>query len=170
MQSDIFRYVLKTISTNYKEYLNDKVMLVDSFNEPEKKCQVCFRVTDIYQIANDKRGQKIVVGNQRYDVPTQFAMRIRLEFLAADQLELLSVMGQTAVFFKDNAVYELNEYDWHGNVSHKFFIEPVIRSTEYTENFKILFFEYRVEVQINSIKSERIVRVEKRDIRSNFVN
>jgi len=168
-QSDIFKYVLTTISENYEKSLDKNSEIVEQFIENSKKCQIKFDVSDIYQTSNDKTGQRIVIDNQRYEVPTQYAMIIKISFDGAC-LDVLSTIGKTAAFFKDNSVYDLKEYDWHGNTTHKFFLEPVIRQSKKDSICDKLYLEYKVEVQINSTKPESFTRVEKRDIRNNFIN
>ena len=163
MQSDIFKYVIQTLKKNLSAASEIEFSIVDDFSD-ESKNEVKFLVTDIFQTTNDKTGQRIIVDELRYEVPALYQMRIRVLIHAPVLEDALSLFGYIAVFFKDNTVYECNEYNWHGNELNKFILEPVVRRDS-TGNFsEALYLDYRVEVELNSLKGEQFVRVEKKDL------
>lgn len=169
MQSDIFKYVIQTLKKNLSTASEIKFSIVDDFSKNPKN-EVKFLVTDIFQTSNDKTGQRIIVDELRYEVPALYQMRIRVLIRAPLLEDALSLFGYVAVFFKDNTVYECNEYNWHGNELNKFILEPVVRRDS-SENFSgDLYLDYRVEVQLNSLKGESFVRVEKKDLSAKQVN
>lgn len=169
MQSDIFKYVIQTLKKNLSTANELEFSIVDDFSN-ELKNEVKFVVTDIFQTTNDKTGQRIIVDELRYEVPALYQMRIRVLIHAPLLEDALSLFGYIAVFFKDNTVYECNEYNWHGNELNKFILEPVVRRDS-SENFSEgLYLDYRVEVELNSLKGESFVRVEKKDLSAKQVN
>lgn len=169
MQSDIFKYVIQTLKKELSATSDVKFSIVDEFSKNPKN-EVRFLVTDIFQTSNDKTGQRIIVDELRYEVPALYQMRIRVLIHAPLLEDALSLFGYVAVFFKDNTVYECNEYNWHGNDLNKFILEPVVRRDS-SENFSgDLYLDYRVEVQLNSLKGEKFVRVEKKDLSSKQIN
>ncbi len=169
MQSDIFKYVIQTLKKNLSTANELEFSIVDDFSN-ELKNEVKFVVTDIFQTTNDKTGQRIIVDELRYEVPALYQMRIRVLIHAPVLEDALSLFGYIAVFFKDNTVYECNEYNWHGNELNKFILEPVVRRDS-SENFSEgLYLDYRVEVELNSLKGESFVRVEKKDLSAKQVN
>lgn len=169
MQSDIFKYVIQTLKKNLSTANELEFSIVDDFSN-ELKNEVKFVVTDIFQTTNDKTGQRIIVDELRYEVPALYQMRIRVLIHAPLLEDALSLFGYIAVFFKDNTVYECNEYNWHGNKLNKFILEPVVRRDS-SENFSEgLYLDYRVEVELNSLKGESFVRVEKKDLSAKQVN
>ena len=169
MQSDIFKYVIQTLKKNLSAAIEIKFSIVDEFSKDSKN-EVKFLVTDIFQTTNDKTGQRIIVNELRYEVPALYQMRIRVLIHAPLLEDALSLFGYIAVFFKDNTVYECNEYNWHGNELNKFILEPIVRRDS-SENFSgDLYLDYRVEVQLNSLKGEKFVRVEKKDLSSKQIN
>ena len=169
MQSDIFKYVIQTLIKELSAASDVKFSIVDEFSKNPKN-EVRFLVTDIFQTSNDKTGQRIIVDELRYEVPALYQMRIRVLIRAPLLEDALSLFGYVAVFFKDNTVYECNEYNWHGNDLNKFILEPVVRRDS-SENFSgDLYLDYRVEVQLNSLKGEKFVRVEKKDLSSKQIN
>ena len=93
-----------------------------------------------------------------------YEMRVRVSMFAPVLEDALSLFGYVAVFFKDHTVYECGEYNWHGNEINKFILEPIVRRDS-TGGFNDFFYlDYRVEVQLNSLKGESFVRVEKKEL------
>lgn len=168
MQSDIFKYVVETIKKSLTKNSENKFTVVDELIVDKKNNQVKVDVTDIYQTSNDKTGQRIIVDEKRYEVPTQFVMNIQISFAGKNLEEELSIIGLVAVILKDNSVFNCDEYNWHGNDLNKFFVEPIVRKTP-LECGKI-HLDYRVEVQLNSRKGESFTRVEKKDLSAKQIN
>lgn len=164
MQSDIFKYVVQSIKNKLEEKSEKRFQIVEEISEGKGKNQVKVDVVDIFQSTNDKTGQRIIIDEQQYEVPTQYVMEVSISFKGKDLEETLSVIGLVAAILKENSVYECGEYNWHGNDLNKFFIEPIIRNTFKETN--ILHLDYRVEVQINSRNGERFTRVEKKVLTS----
>ena len=78
--------------------------------------------------------------------------RYRADDLISEQYKDVDVNGMT--------IDDLN----------KFILEPVVRRNS-SENFSgDLYLDYRVEIQLNSLKGEKFVRVEKKDLSSKQIN
>lgn len=167
MQSDIFKHVIETVKKSLTEASGKLYKIVDGFTT-DKSNQIKIAVTDIFQIANDKTGQRIIVDEVRYEVPTQFVMNLRILFSGKTLEDTLSILGYVAAYLKDNNNFECGEYNWHGNDINRFFLEPVIRR-ESVINGENLYLDYKIELQLNSTKVENFVRVEKKDLRSNQI-
>ena len=170
MQSDIFKYVIQSLKSNLSTASNAEFSIVEKIEKENQTKQIEFEVLDIFQTANDKTGQRIIVDELRYEVPAYYEMRVRVKMYAPKLEDMLSLFGMVAVFFKDNVVYECNEYNWHGNEINKFILEPVVRRESCKKFDEALFLDHRVEVQLNSRKGEQFVRVEKKDLSAKQVN
>lgn len=166
MQSDIFKYALIKIKDSLKEIGDKSFTVVENLSEGKNQVQVS--VSDVFQCSNDKTGQRIIVGESRYEVPAQYIMILKLTFTGKSLEDKLSILGQVAAFFKDNNSFECGEYNWHGNESNAFFIEPVIRR-EANYNNKDLFLEYKIEIQVNSTKEEQFSRVKEKILNTNQI-
>ena len=100
MQSDVFMYVLKTVKDSIKRNIKTDFAVVDAFSE--NKNQIRVYIKDLFQVSNDKTGQRIIYNEIRYEVPAQYEMRLCIEFNGQKTEEVLSALGQVAVYFKDN--------------------------------------------------------------------
>ena len=170
MQSDIFKYVIQALKESLSTASDIPFSIVNEISKDKAESQIQFNVTDIFQTTNDKTGQRIIVDEQRYEVPAMYEMRVRVSMFAPVLEDALSLFGYVAVFFKDHTVYECGEYNWHGNEINKFILEPIVRRDS-TGGFNDFFYlDYRVEVQLNSLKGETFVRVEKKDLSAKQVN
>ncbi|MGN0384109.1 MAG: hypothetical protein ACI4DS_07555 [Eubacterium sp.] len=164
MQSDIFKFVIQSLKQNLSNASDFSFSIVDEISKDKSEKQIQFTVIDIFQTTNDKTGQRIIVDECRYEVPALYEMRIRVNIFAPQLEELLSLFGYVAVFFKDHTVYECAEYNWYGNEISKFILEPVIRKETINTFIDTFHLDYRVEVQLNSLKGEQFVRVEKKEL------
>ncbi len=169
MQSDIFKYVIQSLKKSLSASDEVKFTIVDDIQTDKNERQIKFDVTDIFQTANDKTGQRIIIDEQRYEIPSVYEMRIKVSCFAPKLEDALTLFGFVAVFFKDHSVYECGEYNWHGNTVNKFILEPVVRKDSKEKSSDTYDLNYRVEVQLNSVKGESFVRVEKKDLRSNMI-
>ena len=170
MQSDIFKYVIQALKQSLSTASDIPFSIVNEISKEKAENQIQFNVTDIFQTTNDKTGQRIIVDEQRYEVPAMYEMRLRVSIFAPELEDKLSLFGYVAVFFKDHTVYECGEYNWHGNEINKFILEPIVRmdcSCGFTDSF---YLDYRVEVQLNSLKGESFVRVEKKELGAKQIN
>lgn len=164
MQSDIFKFVVQSLKQSLSNASDFSFSIVDEILKDKSEKQIQFTVTDIFQTANDKTGQRIIVDGCIYEVPALYEMRIRVNIFAPQLEELLSLFGYVAVFFKDHTVYECTEYSWHGNEISKFILEPIIKKEAINTFADKFYLDYRVEVQLNSLRGEQFVRVEKKDL------
>lgn len=168
MQSDIFKYAFSVIKNKLQENSSGKYVVVDDFSSEDKTTQVKLAVTDLFQAANDKIGQRIIIEEKMYEAPALYIMNLRIIFSGKSQEEILSVYGLIAAYFKVHNTYDCGEYNWHGNDKGKFFVEPVIRKE--SENYNdYLHLDYRIELKINSTKAENFVRVEKKNLSANQI-
>lgn len=165
MQSDVFKYVVTTIKENLANEKDLNCEIVDCFTEG-KQNQVKLEVIDLFQCANDRTGQKIVVKEKLIDIPTQYVMILRLSFSSKTLEENLSTYGQVAVYFKDHSSFDCGEYGWHGN-NGRFYIEPVVRTE--IRNCEYLHLDYRIDLQLNSVKDESFKRVEQKNLIANQI-
>lgn len=166
MQSDVFMYVLKTVKDSIKKNIKTDFAVVDAFSE--NKNQIRVYIKDLFQVSNDKTGQRIIYNEIRYEVPAQYEMRLCIEFNGQKTEEVLSALGQVAVYFKDNNSFECGDYNWHGNDLNRFFLEPVIRKEAVNGN-KYLDLDYKIELGLNSVKEEHFTRVEKKVLNANQI-
>ena len=169
MQSDIFKYVIQSLKKSLSASDEVKFTIVDDIQTDKNENQIKFDVTDIFQTANDKTGQRIVINEQRFEPPAIYEMCIKVSCFAPKLEDALALFGFVAVFFKDHSVYECGEYNWYGNTVNKFILEPVVRRESKEKSSDSYDLDYRVEVQLNSVKGESFVRVEKKDLRSNMI-
>ncbi|MCR5254015.1 MAG: hypothetical protein K6C98_09935 [Treponema sp.] len=166
MQSDLFMYAVATIKDSIQNKSKCNFEVVEEFSE--NKNQIKVAVTDIFQTTNDKTGQRIIVDEIMYEVPTQYEMHLSILFNGKKQEEVLSALGKVAVLFKDNNSFECGEYNWHGNDLNRFFLEPVIKKTaEQSNNY--LHLDYKIELQLNSVKEGHFNRVEKKILNANQI-
>lgn len=170
MQSDIFKFVIQSLKKELSTVSNIKFNIVDEILKDKKENQVQLSIRDIFQTSNDKIGQRIIVDEKRYEAPAAFEMRIRVNIFSGKQEDALSLFGAIAVFFKDNNVFECGEYNWHGNDINRFVLEPIIKKDSTNSFDDFLFLDYKVEVQLNSLKGEKFVRVEKKELSAKQVN
>lgn len=166
MQSDIFMYVISCIKTNLQKISGSKFVITDEFTTANKP-QIKIDVLDLFQSSNDKTGQKIIVDEKLYEAPAQYVLVLRILFDGKKIEEKLSAYGTVAAFFKDNNNFDLGEYNWHGNTTTRFYVEPVIRK-DFNKN-EYLHLDYRIELQLNSNKEEKFVRVEKKVLNTNQI-
>lgn len=167
MQSDIFKHAFSVIKNKLQENSSDKYVIVDDFSSEEKP-QVKLVVTDLFQAANDKIGQRIIIEEKMYEAPALYVMNLRIIFSGKSQEEILSAYGLIASYFKVHNMYDCGDYNWHGNDKGKFFLEPVIRKEP--ENYNgYLYLDYRIELKINSTKAESFARVEKKNLSANQI-
>lgn len=167
MQSDIFKHALSVIKNKLQENSPGKYAVVNDFSSGEKP-QVRLVVTDLFQAANDKIGQRIIIEEKMYEAPALYVMNLRIIFSGKSQEDVLSVYGLIASYFKVHNTYDCEEYNWHGNNKGKFFLEPVIRKEPENCN-EYLYLDYRIELKINSTKAENFVRVEKKNLSANQI-
>lgn len=166
MQSDIFKYAVSTLKETLIKFPELKCEVVDEFVDG-KSNQVKLDVIDLFQCANDRTGQKIIVNEKMVDVPTQFVMILRISFSGKNLEENLSNYGRVAVFFKDNNSFECGDFGWYGNENGRFFVEPVIRRESHCNEY--LHLDYRIDLQLNSVKTEKFTRVEKKILNANQI-
>ena len=131
-------------------------------------------VTDLCQFSQDKNGQRIVVDELLYEMPSMFAMSIAVTVSAESYPAALEAAGSIAAIVKDNNVIAAGECNWHGNDGLRMFIEPAIRGlvpagARQAPTIPAIRLEYVIEAGINSLKGERFTRVEKRDVRTNVM-
>lgn len=170
MQSDVFSFVIQSLKKTLKTASDMNFHIVDEISKADSEKQIKFNVIDIFQTSNDKTGQRIIVNERRYEVPALYEMRIRISVFAPELDDALSLFGYIAVFFKDHTVYECGEYNWYGNESNKFILEPVVKKESAYGFSDYLYLDYRVEVQLNSLKGERFVRVEKKALNAKLID
>ncbi len=144
----------------------------DSLNNIEKEsdCEIHLLVNDICQSEMDKSGQKIIVDEQQYDQPANFELCIAIVVSGSDLYNVLKTYGRTALYFKDNSSIDIKEWNWHGSMSDKIYLEPVIRHVDVEKKSKLdgvhsLELLFKTEIRINSQKPTEFKRVEKRGIR-----
>ena len=140
--------------------------LADGFSIPvPEKEQIIVQtdICDICQLQSDKTGQRIVVKDVLYDLPTVVVYIVGIQ-----------AAGSIIAFFKDNPVIPLDSFNWHGSTTKNLFIESVVRNPEpkfaQTNLLPAVHLQYKLEAGINSEKAESFKRVEKRDIRSKTIN
>ena len=167
MQSDIFKYVITCIKENLEKHSEGQFLVTNDFSTANKT-QVKIKVIDLFQCSNDKTGQTIVVGERRYEAPAQYVLVLRILITGKSEEDILSTYGNIAVFFKDNNNFDLGDYNWHGNTVSRFYLEPLIRN-DFIENSEYLHLDYRIELQLNSGKEEKFVRVEKKVLNTNQI-
>ncbi len=167
MQSDIFKYAINCITDTLKTNADGHFSVTADFTKTEKP-QVRINVIDIFQSSNDKTGQKIIVDEKLYEVPAQYVLMVRISFAGAAMEEVLSAYGFVATYFKDHNSFDLGEFNWHGNTTSKFFLEPVIRR-EFSDKTDYLHLDYKIELQLNSVKPEKFARVEKKVLNANQI-
>lgn len=167
MQSDIFKFAINCVKDALKKNADGHFSVTTDFTKSEKP-QVKIDVVDIFQSSNDKTGQKIIVDEKLYEVPTQYVLMLRLSFGGGAIEDVLTAYGYVATFFKDHNSFDLGEFNWHGNTTSKFFMEPVIRR-EFSDKNEYLHLDYRIELQLNSEKPEKFARVEKKVLNANQI-
>ena len=144
----------------------------DSLNniEKEPECEISLLVNDICQSELDKSGQKVIVDEQQYEQPANFELCIAVVVSGTDLYGVLRTYGRTAAYFKDNSSIDTREWNWHGSMSDKVYLEPVIRHVDVERKNKpngvhSLELLFKTEICINSQKPTGFKRVERRDIR-----
>lgn len=166
MQSDLFMYALRTVKDSIRKNIKCGFEVVEEFED--SKNQIKVSVTDLYQAANDKNGQRIAVADSLFEAPARYEMCFSVLFNGRKMEDVLSALGEVAVYFKDNNSFDCGDYNWHGNDLKKFFIEPVIRKDAVKGNDK-LHLDYKIELQLNSVKEEHFRRVEKKILNTNQI-
>lgn len=167
MQSDIFKYVITCIKENLQKVSGTQFTITTEFTAANKP-QIKIDVIDLFQCSNDKTGQKVIVNEKMYEVPAQYILIMRILFAGKKLEEILSAYGSVAAFFKDNNNFDLGEYNWHANTTTRFYVEPVIRK-DFNDKSEYLHLDYRIELQLNSNKEEKVVRVEKKVLNTNQI-
>jgi hypothetical protein len=132
--------------------------------------RVFLSVSDMAQISQDKNGEKVFIDEQQFPAPTFLAIILRIGIAAKQYQDVLESAGSIICYLKDNNTFHMDEFNWHGNQSNSFYMEPVIRETEINQvsNYQAIPFvsiEYRIELAINSEKSGAFTRVQSKDIR-----
>jgi hypothetical protein len=128
---------------------------------------VRLEIGDICQTAPDKSGQRIIVEEMAYEAPAQLGVILSVGLICRTYPPLLECAGYIVRFFKDNHLFSLRGYGWHGNGGGDIFLEPVIREPAANNRGgerPSLSLHYRIEAGINSEKGESFRRVEKRKI------
>ena len=151
--------------------------LADGFSIPVPEKEpiiVQTDICDICQLQSDKTGQRIVVKDVLYDLPTVVVYIVGIHIYANSYSRSLEAAGSIIAFFKDNPVIPLDSFNWHGSTTKNLFIESVVRNPEpkfaQTNLLPAVHLQYKLEAGINSEKAESFKRVEKRDIRSKTIN
>jgi hypothetical protein len=134
---------------------------------------VSVSVTDLCQFSQDKNGQRIVVDELLYEMPSMFAMSLSVTVSAPSYPVVLEAAGTVAAIVKDNNVIAAGDGNWHGNEGLRMFIEPCIRGVDPRARAEspvpTVALEYVIEAGINSRRGERFTRVEKREVRANVM-
>lgn len=143
----------------------------DGVAVPESGAVARLSVSDVCQFSQDKNGQRIVVDEMLYEMPSMVSFIARVTVRAREYDELLGAVGAIIGTLKDHSVIAAGERNWHGNDSGNIYVEPVIRDSvagkaERDGDIPSLALEYRIECGINSAKGEKFTRVDKRDVRS----
>lgn len=177
MQSGVLGYTYRLLRDRLEELASDSGLyhMTVGSNVPGKnsKPSVSIAVTDICQIAQDKNGQRIVVDELRYELPSLVAVSIAIVISGNECDTVLDAAGCIAGYMKDNPVIDAGEYNWHGNTNGRIYVEPKIRgpvagSTILRDQQQVVM-EYCFEAGINSGIGEAFTRVEKREVRSGFI-
>lgn len=171
MQSSVLGFVYRSISDRL-DILGKTSGLFSYHKAPavenEDVPTVSIFVTDICQIVQDKNGQRIVVDELRYELPSLISVSIGIVISGKDYDRILDVTGLIAGSLKDNPFIDAGAFNWHGNTGGRIYVEPVIRcpSRTFSYNDQHVVLEYRFEAGINSGHGEAFTRVEKREVRS----
>ncbi len=174
-QSAVFRYAYDSFVKLLERGGTESGLYRIEGSIEEAGATVCVVVTDLCQFAQDKNGQRIVVDELLFEMPSMFAMSFTVTVSAASYAIALEAAGTIAAMVKDNNVIAVDECNWHGNDGLRMFIEPAIRGIVPAGNgasytVPTVKLEYVIEAGINSLKGNRFTRVEKRDIRANVMD
>lgn len=160
-QAEVFGFLYEELQTRVAFALEESSL-------PDLQFSIV--ITDLCQLLQDKNGQRIIVDERRYELPSLFAMLARVEVVSESWNRCLIAAGYICGYMKDHAVVELGDYNWHGNIGGRTFFEPLIRdvhqSGAFVQDEGHIYLEYRIEAGINSSLGEEFKRVEKRDLRT----
>jgi hypothetical protein len=139
-------------------------------NIKDARTAVFVEVSDLAQILQDKNGEKVFIDEQQFAAPTYIACIFTIEIASVHYENVLETAGHIIRYFKDNNTFETGEYNWHGNIHQKIYIEPIIRDPENNRMMKkysmpFVSLEYRIEAAINSEIDGTFKRVQSREIR-----
>jgi hypothetical protein len=153
--------------------VKDGYKIKGEIGENKTKSVVFVEIPDLCQLFQDKNGEKIVFNEVSYEAPARIGFILSLTVVSKRHPDLLETAGYLIRHFKDNNVFFLEEYTWHGNDNGVIYIEPVIRepesNTRQPVEIPFLTLEYRIEVGINSEKGTPVRRVEKKTIKGNII-
>lgn len=177
MQSGVLGYAYRSLRDRLESLATESGMYTmvtgSGACSDNNKPSVNILVTDICQIAQDKNGQRIVVDELRYELPSLVAVSISLVISGNESDTILDVAGCISGYMKDNPVISAGEYNWHGNSNGRIYVEPIIRGPTlrqlYVQDKQQVVMEYCFEAGINSGIGEAFTRVEKREVRSDFI-
>lgn len=180
-QSAVLKYIYDSLTQNLSQLGSDSTLFsVENFGKVtedagvSQKAIVFLGVTDFAQIQQDLNGGKIIIDEIRVPAPTHIAFIVAITVMSMNYSAILGALGIIVRHLKDNNAIAVAEYNWHGNTSSSFFVEPIVRSPNSGKEFvgyttPFLTLEYRIEVAINSQKSESFKRVKEMDIRGKIL-
>ncbi|MBN1616866.1 MAG: hypothetical protein JW875_06090 [Spirochaetales bacterium] len=170
-QYAVLRYAYESFFARLDQFAQESGLFT-TIDSSEGIPRVSLSVCDICQIVQDKNGQRIIVDEVRYELPSIVSMSLAVVIEGSGYPEILGASGAIIAYMKDNPIIEVKDHNWHGNDIGRVYVEPFIRSP--SASYKVsgmpcVVLDYRLEVGINSNKGEVFKRVEKRDIRSEIM-
>ncbi len=174
-QSAILKHAYNTLFSFLKETGKASGLFtaednIPSFDFSVLNTVIYLTVTDICQMVQDKTGQRIVVDEKMYELPSLVGLLFAINIIGKTYNSVLETAGNIISALKDKNIFDAGEYSWHGNSENKIFFEPVIRNitgSKYTAPGAMpsLVLEYRLDAGINSLRGKEFKRVEKREVR-----
>lgn len=150
------------------EIYNLIFLRVNSIKYPSVNISVV--INDLCQCVVDRTGQKVIFEEKQYEPPAMFEMSISVRFEGKNINDLLKAYGEVVVLLKDNPELDIGNYAWHGSITNKIYLHPIVRNVNHgripdCEGLFKYELVYSTEFSINSHKSYEFKRVEKREIR-----